>query len=133
MTSTIQAVSVTRQPNKPTAQQVTARFQLEAMANLRPNKTGVEGAIVWVSSGEFSGADSQHGPRVKIVPGTKITREGLNEAASIRLTNPPQVIGSLPGKIKQQAVKFVQNNLKVLLLYWNLEIDTQELLDQLVH
>jgi hypothetical protein len=106
---------------------VVARFQLEAMSNLRPNDTGVKGAVIWVSAGEFAGADAQHGPRIKVVLGEKITTDGLKEALSVRLTEPPEVLGELPGKLKKQAIAFVNANREVLLRYWSFEIGTPEM------
>lgn len=117
----------------PDPKKVVARFQLEAMSNLRPNKTGVVGAIIWVSAGEFSGVESQHGPRIKVVPGTKITTDGLRDAISISITEPPKVFGDLTGEIEKQALRFVRLNQDVLLRYWRNEIDTAEMLEGLVH
>ena len=59
---------------------------LFAMSNLRPSDTGVEGAIIWVSTGEFGGADAQDGPRMKVLPGTTLTPESRDKAVSVRLT-----------------------------------------------
>jgi hypothetical protein len=108
-----------------------ATFHLEAMSNLRSKKTGVSGAVIWVSAGEFAGAQSQHGPRIKVVLGDKVTTEGLKDAVSIRVTDPPQVLGTLPGAIRKDAVAFVELNRETLLAYWNNEIDTSEMIDQL--
>jgi hypothetical protein len=113
------------------SKRVVARFQLEAMSNLRSKTTGVRGAVIWVSAGEFAGSDAQHGPRIKVVLGEKITTEGLTDAVSVRLTDPPQVLGSLPGPIKKKVVEFVNRNRAALLQHWNFEIDSKELLDLL--
>jgi hypothetical protein len=110
---------------------VVARFMLEAMSNLRTRATGVDDATVWVSSGEFAGAQSQHGPRIKVLLGTKITTEGMAEAASVTITVPPKVIGTLPGKIRKQSIAFVNLNREILLQYWRNEVDTQEMLEGL--
>src|ERR1700744_5708992 len=111
--------------------EVVARFMLEAMSNLRTRSTGVDDATIWVSAGGFAGAQMQHGPRIKVIPGTKITKEGLLEAASVTITDPPKVIGDLPGKLKKQAIAFVTLNSEILLQYWRNEIDTQDLLEGL--
>jgi len=116
---------------QPTAQQIVAKFKLEAMANLRPKTTGIEGAVIWVSAGEFSGVDAQHGPRIKVVLGNKLTSESLKDAVTVRLTTPPEVLGTLPGKVKKQVVQFVNENREVLLRHWNFELDVKEMLDQL--
>jgi hypothetical protein len=113
------------------AKRVAAKFQIEAMANLRPSTTGVEDAVIWVSAGEFSGKELQHGPRIKVVLGDKITTDGLANAVSVKLTNPPKILGKLPSKISRQVVKFVNLNREVLLRHWNGELDSKEMLELL--
>ena len=108
-----------------------ARFLKEAMSNLRPDETGVEGAVVWVSAGEFAGSEGQRGPRVKVVPGTNITSDGLGTAVSITIADPPRELGLLPAKIRNQALRFVAMNREMLLRYWRNEISTREMLDGL--
>lgn len=115
----------------PNPKKIVARFMLEAMSNLPPDDTGVTGAVIWVSSGEFVGAKSQHGPRVKVIVGAKLTREGLADAASVTITNPPRVIGTLPGKVKKQAIEFVNLNRAILLQYWRNEVSTRQMLEGL--
>lgn len=114
-------------------QEKTSEFHLEAMSNLLPKDTGVDGVVIWISAGEFYGVDAQHGPRIKVVLGNKITTEGLREAVSVRITDPPVVLGDLPGKIRKQAVQFVEKNRKVLLRHWNGELDSKEMLNLLEH
>lgn len=104
-------------------------FLLEAMSNLRPKTTGVEGAVIWISAGEFDDVNAQLGPRIKVVLGSKLTTEGLREAASVRLTTPLVVLGELPGKVRKQVVQFVEKNRSVLLRHWNGELDSKETLD----
>ena len=104
-------------------------FDLFLMSNLRSTHTGVQGAVIWVSAGEFADAACPYGPRLMVVLGDAITTNGLKDAVSVRLTNPPEVLGELPGKIKQQVVKFVVRNRDVLLRHWHGEIDTKEMLD----
>ena len=114
------------------AKKVADRFSgmdLFAMSNLRPSDTGIEGTVIWVSEGEFSGVDSQHGPRIKVLPGTKVTPETRQNAVSVRITNPPEFLGDLPGKVKKQIVKFIDRNRDTLLRYWNSELSTREMLD----
>jgi hypothetical protein len=110
---------------------VAARFHLEAMSNLLPGDTGVEGAVIWISAGEFYGVDAQHGPRVKVVLGNKITTEGLKEAVSVRITKPPVVLGKLPGKIQKQVIRFIEKNRDVLLRHWNGDLGSKETLNLL--
>ena len=113
------------------AQRVVAGFLLEAMSNLRPNTTGVQGAVIWISAGEFAGTSLQHGPRVKVVLGDKITTEGLADAVSVRISKPPKVLGTLPGRVRAQVIRFVTKNHDVLLKHWNGDLDAKETLDQL--
>lgn len=110
---------------------VAPRFLLEAMSNLTVKDTGVEGAVIWVSAGEFYGADPQRGPRLKVMLGEKLSPDGLRDAASVTLTKPPRVLGRLPSKVRGQVVSFVNMNRDVLLRAWNGEIDTSEMLDLL--
>lgn len=104
---------------------VVARFLLEAMSNLLPQDTGVEGAIIWISAGEFHGVDSQHGPRVKVVLGNKITTEGLRDSVSVRISDPPVVLGKLPGGVRKKVVEFVDRNRDILLSHWNGELGSR--------
>lgn len=120
-----------RRDEDTTADRVARRYLL-AMSNLVPKRTGVHGAVIWVSAGEFAGKDGQHGPRVKVVLGSKINTETLDDAVSVRLTDPPEVLGALPGKIAAQVVKFVALNRKTLLAYWRLKLDTATMIERLV-
>jgi hypothetical protein len=106
-----------------------AAFQMEAMSNLRSNRTGIKGAVVWISYGEFSGADLQHGPRIKVALGDRINTESLRDACTVTLQDPPKVMGHLPSDIKRQILKFVALNRDTLLSYWTGTLDTGEVLD----
>jgi len=103
-------------------------FLVEAMSNLRSNRTGVDGAVIWISAGEFAGSSSPHGPRIKVVLGDKITTEGLKDAVSVTIEDSPRVLGTLPGKIKKQAIRFVKTNSEALLRHWKWEIDSAEVI-----
>lgn len=120
-----------------TAERVAARFMeadfhVEAMSNLLPRRTGIEGAVVWVSPGEHGGKDLQHGPRVKVVLGEKTTTEGLRDAVSVTISNPPRVLGRLPGHIEKQVLRFIELNRDVLLGHWRGELDPGDVLERLV-
>ena len=106
------------------------RLLVEAMANLRSSKTGVEGAVLWVSPGEFEGKKSPHGPRIKVAVGMKVTTDSLRDSVSVTLTTPPKVLGSLPTKVKEQAVAFVLLNMEVLLQHWRGELDSEEVMQK---
>lgn len=101
------------------------------MANLRSTKTGVEGAVIWISAGEFESKKSPHGPRVKVAIGSKMTTETLRDAVSITIAKNPKVLGDLPSKIKKQAVEFVKINMEPLLKHWRGELDSDEVLREI--
>jgi len=107
------------------------RLKFELMDNLRSNSTGVKGAVIWTSAGEFYEKDKRNGPRIKIMQGNKLTSDGLKDSVSVRLTDPPEILGKLPGKVKKQVTKFVNINREVLLRYWNFEISTCEMVNLL--
>jgi len=104
---------------------------VEAMSNLRPKTTGIDGVVIWISAGEFAGVGAQHGPRIKVVVGEKITAEGLKESVSVTITKPPRVLGTLPGKVSTKVVRFVERNHDALIQHWNGELDAKEVLDLL--
>jgi len=108
------------------------KIEITAMSNLIASDTGVKGAVIWVSAGEFSGKESAHGARIKVMLGNKITSEGLDDAATVTLTVEPKVIGKLPAKIKKDVITFVTLNRKTLISYWNNKISTRELLNTLI-
>ena len=91
----------------------------------------MEGAIIWISAGEFAPGKAQHGPRIMLMLGEKITTEGLRGAASIRLTSPPEVLGVLPGKVERGVVRFATLNRDVLPRHWGGELDARKTLDRL--
>jgi len=101
-------------------------MNLWEMANLRPQITGVKNVIIWVSSGE----EVKHGPRIKVVRGRKWKK---GEEATVPLTGLPRVIGdiNLTQDEFAQIIKWIQLNKKVLMKYWQSELYTDELLDQL--
>lgn len=107
----------------------TAGFQVEALSNLLSKDTGVEGAVIWISAGEFAGADAQDGPRIMVVLGSKLTSDGLRGAVSVRLTTPPAFSGNLPSSVEEQVILFVEHNRDVLLRHWNGELGSKETLN----
>lgn len=109
-----------------------SKIEILAMSNLTSSDTGVEDAVVWVSSGEFGGKDCQHGARIKVVLGSKITSDGLDNAATVTLTDPPQVVGALPAKVKKKVLLFIKKNRSTLLNYWDGKISTREMINGIV-
>lgn len=100
--------------------------------NLLPDLTGVEGGVVWIFMGEPSRDDTALGPRILVVPGARLGVDSLADAAAVRVTTPPEIIGVLPPKLAMQAIAFAEANRAVLHLYWLGEMSTQNALDLLV-
>lgn len=73
----------------------------------------------------------QHGPRIKVMLGHKVTTEALAGAVTVTLQDPPKVLGDLPAKVEQQVIKFCQMNRKVLLKYWAGSLSTLQALTQI--
>jgi hypothetical protein len=87
-------------------------------SNLGPKTTGIPGAVLWVSIGD-AGA-----PRLWVVTD--------DSAVVVRLTKPPEALGSLPPTVAADVLPWIDRNRAVLLAYWRCEIDTKELVDGLV-
>jgi len=96
----------------------------------RSATTGVAGTIIWVSCGEPTDTEDL-GPRLWVVVGSTLGPEGLADCASVRLSNPPEVLGELPPAVAGQAMKFVDKHRDALVRHWNGEIATREMLDDL--
>ena len=106
-----------------------------------PGQTAIAGRVltldgrplpdVTLADGATSVRTDRTGRFLLVMPGATITSEGLDEAASIRLTDAPEVLGTLPAMIQKQAVAFVRKNREVFLSYWNNEIGTREMIEQL--
>ena len=111
---------------------INEKYEIFAMANLSSKTTGVVGAIIWVSAGEFEGKKSVHGARIKVVEGTNMTAKGLTDAAVVTIADVPEL---KHGKLKKKTFKlvaaFITLNKAALLSYWKGKIDTSELTAQL--
>lgn len=66
-----------------------------------------------------------------MVVGDDIRADRLKDAVAVLFTDPPKVMGVLPGEVEQRVVRFVETNLAVLLGYWNGEMSTREMLELL--
>lgn len=113
------------------ARYIDAHFLVEAMSNLRSKSTGVDGAVIWISAGEFEGKSLRHGPRIKVVEGDKITAETLKDAVSVTIDSDPRVIGKLSSKVQTQVIRFVQLNLEALKGHWDGDLDAVEVLSKI--
>jgi hypothetical protein len=100
--------------------------------NLLQDVTGVEGAVVWIFMGEPTRNETALGPRILVVPGERLTVISLSNAAAVRITTPPEIVGTLPPRLSMQAAAFAAANRDVLQLYWLGEMGTQDALDLLV-
>jgi hypothetical protein len=101
------------------------------LSSLNSSTTGIPGVTLWISAGEFAEGEKPHGPRIKVVLGEKSTMEGLENALTVILTNPPQDVQKLPDRIREQILGFARINRDALLLHWNGKIDTMETLSLL--
>jgi len=107
------------------------RFDLFQLSNLRSQDTGIAGAVIWVSAGEPDGVECHLGPRLWIVVGEDLSPVNLKNAVFVTLTTLPKLTGTLPPKIADQVMRFIEKNRSVLLAYWHAEISTREMLDRL--
>ena len=98
------------------------------MANISQKRTGLP-MIIWISEKR-----SSHGPRIKVQKGywDKIKD---NEWFYISVSDNPKIVAGDQGEISNKDVKLVEDfiklNLDLTLRYWNKEILTDELLDEL--
>jgi hypothetical protein len=107
------------------------KYEVFSMANLSSATTGVKGAIIWVSVGEFSGKKSEHEARIKVVEGSSMS-SNLENAAVITIEESPKVLhGKIKKKVAKDSISFVTLNKKPLLDYWNGKIDTAVFISRL--
>lgn len=89
-----------------------------AFAHYFPVTTGLP-VVVWVSV-----KVAHHSPFIKV---------GAGFDASVSIEDTPKILeGSLSPSILKEVSKWIILNKKVLLKYWNMEIDAKELTDALV-
>ena len=100
---------------------------LFSMENLRQKTTGLP-MVIWVSEKQGS-----HSARIKVGT-THSEKINLDETVSISISNPPVMVASsgLSNKDLQLVSEFIKRNEKLLLDYWNKEIDTGDLITNLI-
>jgi hypothetical protein len=96
------------------------------LSNLWPQNSGVQGAVIWFSCGEFDPEHGELGPRIRVV------RHGRTRAIEITLDDPPRVLGELPQEVRNATVEWVRVNRAALLRHWSDQTDTSECLQELV-
>lgn len=92
------------------------------MSNLREKSTGIKN-VIWVSA-----KNANHGARVKVQWGDSI-RETVS--VSLHKTNPTVVAGNeadLDASILAEVKQWIIENYAVLMQYWNMEIDTADMI-----
>lgn len=102
------------------------KMNLWEMANLYPNVTGINGIVVYVSSGK----GLRHGPRIKVALGDKWSKDNV----TIPLTGMPRVIGKANITQDQFAdiLQWIRQNRKLILQYWDGDLnDTKIFIDSL--
>jgi hypothetical protein len=100
-------------------------------SNLTQETTGIDGAVIWMFSGEPTRSASPLGPRILVTVGEVLMIESLAHAVAVRLSPRPEVVGALPPGVMVKAVEFAQVNRDVLLRYWSGEMSTRSALDLL--
>jgi hypothetical protein len=95
------------------------------LSSLRKDRTGVDNTI-WVSPRMGS-----HAPRIKIAidPPDALTPGG--KTATMTIHDVVVTGEAVPTHVIRQAEAFINRNRDVLLRFWNGEIDTAEMLDQI--
>jgi hypothetical protein len=113
-------------------EKVAARFHEDAgylSSTLRSEDSGVDGTVIWFFAAEPSHAEAQHGPRIQVALGDRLTLEGLATSVGVTITSPPRVLGTLPPDVVKQVVEFVDKNRDALFTYWQGEMATSDVMD----
>ena len=94
------------------------------MANLWPNDTGLD-EIIWISV-----KNANHGPRIKIYK----NKQPKGENFSVTIEDNPTTIGEVFVNSKElsRIFEFVKLNKDNLIKYWEFEISTKEVTDNLL-
>lgn len=99
------------------------------MSNLRQDETGLS-RIIWVS---VKSGRERHGPRIK-VQHDKVTKVQKNNWVSVSIDDDPRVVEGNADLIKDEITvikKFILDNKKTLLDYWNGATSTRQMLDSI--
>ena len=98
---------------------------LSEMANIRPSKTGLN-MVIYIST-KF---EVPHGPRLKVCK--KHGDKFIGDTFSVTISDEPKIIGKIGKEITSDDIisvfNFIKINQSIMLDYWNLEIDTADLI-----
>ena len=102
------------------------------MSNCRTKTTGLP-MVVYVSTKYVGGKEIQHGPRIKVAK-TYDQKFNSFDSISITISDEPEVIGEhqLSRKDIELVKKFIIINKEVLLAYWDGDIETIDMLNDLI-
>lgn len=114
--------------NKDNVHNIDEQEDLFLMANLRQKSTGLP-MVIWVSEC----GHTKHGARIKVSINHN-DKININETVSVSITEPPKIMAGqgLSNKDLQLVTEFIRLNKSLLLDYWNSEIDTYDLITELV-
>lgn len=106
--------------------------ELFEMSNLRKGFTGLP-VNIYVSSG--GSVNKRHGPRIKVMTNTG-DKVNPHQTVSVILKHnitPDDVVGyeQLPMNVLNSVREYINLNYDVLIAYWNDEIGTDEMIQQL--
>jgi len=98
---------------------------LQEMVSYRKDVTGVD-HTVFISPKGYA----RHGPRIKVAIDPPDSLDPRGATASIAFDG-RVVAGTIEPKLLQQAQRFIELNKPTLQAYWDYEIDTRQLQEQL--
>jgi hypothetical protein len=101
------------------------------LTNVTPQHTGIEGVVIWFAASEFSTVEGEHGPKLLVVVGDRLTTDSLADGVMVKLGSPPTVLGTLPSEVARQVLEFVEINRQALLRHWTGELDSFDALAML--
>lgn len=97
----------------------------EAMSNIPPEDSGIDGVILWASTGYVAGKKINHGPCLKVYLGTSV--KGA-KSVSVTITKPPRVLGKMPKAVQKDVEKFIEINFDLLLAHWENQVSSKTFL-----
>lgn len=101
----------------------------DALSNLRSDRTGVLGAVIWVSCGWLPGEGNA--PRILVSLGERLHVDVTRDAPSVTIEPTPRIEGHLPEHVATKAIQFVVANEEALLRHWIGELSSSECLELL--